>query len=131
SSIIRAMELVNDFSKFDGPVPRPAAEAFLKLLAPIAPYLTEELWHRYGNEGSIHLQRWPEYDQEKAEADRVVMVVQVNGKVRDRIEVSAEITKDEMTSLAIASERVKAYLNGGEPHKVIAVPPKLVNVVVR
>ena len=131
TAIARMMELVNDFSKFDGPVPRPAAEALLKLLAPIAPYITEELWHRYGNEGSIHLQRWPEYDQEKAEAERVVMVIQVNGKVRDRIEVSAEITKDEMTSLAIASERVKAYLNGGEPHKVIAVPPKLVNVVVR
>jgi leucyl-tRNA synthetase len=131
TAIARMMELVNEFSKLGGPVPRPAAEAFLKLLAPIAPFITEELWHRYGNEGSIHLQAWPEYDPAKAEADKVVMVIQVNGKVRDRVEVSAEITKDEMTSLAIASERVKAYLNGGEPHKVIAVPPKLVNVVVR
>ncbi|HVL50367.1 MAG TPA: leucine--tRNA ligase [Actinomycetota bacterium] len=131
TAIARMMELVNAFSKHGGPVPREAAEKFLRLLAPIAPFLTEELWHRYGNQGSIHQEPWPEYDAELAAVEKVTMVVQVNGKVRDRIDVPAEIAEEEMRSLALSSERVKEYLNGKQPVKVISVPPKLVNVVVR
>ncbi|MDQ4149256.1 MAG: leucine--tRNA ligase [Actinomycetota bacterium] len=129
TAIARMMELVNEFSKVGGPVPRPEAEAFLKLLAPIAPFITEELWHRYGNEGSIHLEQWPDYDESLAEATKVVMVVQVNGKVRDRVEVPAEITEEEMRAIALKSDRVRSYLDGGEPKKIITVPPKLVNLV--
>jgi len=123
------MELVNEFSKLNGPVPRPAAEAFLKLLAPVAPFLTEELWHRYGNEASIHLAAWPEYDENLIKAERVTMVIQVNGKVRDRAEVDAEISKEEMERIALNSEKVKAMSNGQTPERIIAVPPRLVNLV--
>ncbi|HLF70495.1 MAG TPA: leucine--tRNA ligase [Actinomycetota bacterium] len=129
TAIARLMELVNEFSKLGGPVPRDGAEAFLKLLAPIAPFITEELWHSYGNVDSIHLQRWPGFDQDLADQPRVVMVVQVDGKVRDRIEVAATITQDEMRTLALASEKIAGLLDGAEPSKVIVVPPKLVNLV--
>ncbi|MGQ0679503.1 MAG: leucine--tRNA ligase [Actinomycetota bacterium] len=130
TAIAKMMELMNVFSKLEGAVPRDAAENFLKLLAPVAPFITEELWHRYGNEGSIHQQSWPIFDEALAQARRAVMVVQVNGRVRDRIEVSPDISSEAMKDLALASDRVRPHLNGGEPRKVIAVPPKLVNIVV-
>ncbi len=105
-------------------------ETLLLLLAPIAPHITEELWHERGHSESIHLQSWPEADPEMAREDSVTMVVQVNGKVRDRIEVDAEIDETDAIELALASQRVQVYLDGGEPKKVIARPPNLVNVVV-
>lgn len=130
TAIARMMELVNEFSKLDGPVPREAAETFLKLLAPVAPFITEELWHRYGNEESIHLEEWPTYDESLLTTETVTMVVQVNGKVRDTLEVSPNIGEDEMRSLALASDKVRAHINGREPDRVIARPPKLINIVV-
>ncbi|MBW3591018.1 MAG: class I tRNA ligase family protein, partial [Actinobacteria bacterium] len=130
TAIAKMMELINAFYKLSGPVPRAAAETFLKLLAPVAPFITEELWHSYGNEGSIHKQRWPSYDEELAEVSKVTMVIQVNGKVRDKVEVTPDVTKEQMQQLALDSEKVQAYLNGNDPQKVISVPPKLVNVVV-
>jgi leucyl-tRNA synthetase len=107
-----------------------AVESLLLLLAPVAPFVTEELWHIRGGDSSIHLQPWPEADADLARDVTVTMVVQVNGKVRDRIEVDAAIEEEEATSLALASDRVQAYLDGGEPKKIIARPPKLINIVV-
>lgn len=130
TAIARLMELVNEFSRLGGPVPRESAETFLKMLAPFAPFIAEELWHRYGNETSIHEQAWPPYDESLASVDRVTMVIQVNGKVRDKTEVSSSITEEEMKTLALASEKARAHFDGAEPKKVIAVPPRLVNVVV-
>jgi len=130
TGIARLMELVNHFSKLGGPVPRASAETFLKLLAPIAPFIAEELWHRLDNIGSIHLAPWPEFDPIKAELEKVTMVVQVNGKVRDKMDVDASISREQMQELALSSQRVVALLQGQEPSKVIVVPPKLVNVVV-
>ena len=104
-------------------------ETLLKLLAPMAPYVTEEQWHRLGHEGSIHLERWPEYDPELAAEDEVTMVVQVDGKVRDTIQVPVGISEDEMRDMALASERVLAHLGGEEPAKVIAKPPRLISLV--
>ncbi|MDH3426220.1 MAG: hypothetical protein OEM22_06065, partial [Acidimicrobiia bacterium] len=75
-------------------------------------------------------QPWPEYDPALVVDDQVTMVVQVNGKVRDRFEVAADIGEDEAVALALGSEKIQGYLNGNEPKKVIARPPKLVNVVV-
>ncbi len=100
------------------------------MLAPVAPHITEELWHRRGHTESVHLESWPEADPELARDETVTMVVQVNGKVRDRIDVDPDIDEATAEALALASERVQAFMNGGEPKKVIAKPPKLVNVVV-
>ncbi|MGH2812094.1 MAG: leucine--tRNA ligase [Actinomycetota bacterium] len=129
TAVARMMELVNEFSKLDGPVPRSAAETFLKLLAPVAPYITEELWHRYGNTDSIHLEVWPVHDENLLATEMVTMIVQVNGKVRDRIDVPASIDEEQMKALALASDRVRRHLDGHEPRKVIVRPPHLVNLV--
>ena len=105
-------------------------DTLLLLLAPIAPFVAEEVWQLRGGEGSVHVQAWPEADPDIARDESVTMVVQVNGKVRDRIEVAVEIDEAEAIALALASERVQGFLEGGEPKKVIARPPKLVNIVV-
>jgi len=129
TAIARMMELVNVFSRIEGPIPRPAAEVFLKLFAPVAPFMAEELWRSYGNPKSIHLEAWPSFDPALAAVDQVTMVVQVNGKVRDRFEVAASISKEEMQTLALGSERVKALGGTNEPTKIVCVPPRLVNLV--
>ncbi|MDQ4144284.1 MAG: leucine--tRNA ligase [Actinomycetota bacterium] len=136
TAIARLQELVNQayrYRKVGGGHPqvlRELIEALLKMLAPFAPYLTEEQWHRLGHEGSIHLEAWPSFDPDLAEEDRVTMVVQINGKVRDTIDVEVEITEEEMRARALASEKVRGYLDGKEPTKVITRPPKLISFVV-
>ena len=107
-----------------------AVTTLLLLLAPIAPHVTEELWQRLGNDESIHLQEWPLADPKIAADEAVTLVVQVNGKVRDRIEVSPDIDEEAATAAALAAERVQPYLEDGEVQKVIARPPGLVNIVV-
>jgi leucyl-tRNA synthetase len=130
TAIARLMELLNAFSKGGGPVPREGAEVFLKLLAPIAPFITEELWHRNGHEGSIHKQSWPTYDEALLAEERTTMVIQVNGKVRDTVEVPVSIAPEEMQAIALYREKVIALLDGNVPAKIITVPPRLVNLVV-
>ncbi len=105
-----------------------AVDTLLKLLAPIAPHITEELWRR-DHETSIHRESWPEADPEVARDEVVTMVVQVNGKVRDRLEVPADISAEDAESLALGSEKIKSYTESGVK-KVITRPPNLVNVVV-
>jgi leucyl-tRNA synthetase len=135
TAIARLMELVNASYKYkaDGgsnaAVMRELVEALLKLLAPMAPYITEEQWHRFGNDGSIHFETWPSYDAALAAEETVTMVVQVNGKVRDTIDVSPDITEEDAVKLALGSEKVRAALDGGEPKRVIAKLPKLVSLV--
>ena len=107
-----------------------AVSILLLLLAPIAPHITEELWHRAGNTDSIHLQAWPDADSAVAADPTVTLVVQVNGKVRDRIEVDPDIDEEAVTAAAMASERIQTYLEQGEVQKVIARPPGLVNIVI-
>ncbi len=106
-----------------------AVDSLLLVMAPMVPHICAELWEmRRG--GNIHAEPWPAADEAKLVLETVTMVVQVNGKVRDRIEVAADIAEAEAEALALASERVQGYLDGGEPRRVIARPPKLVNVVV-
>ncbi len=107
-----------------------AIATLLLLLAPIAPHVTEELWHRLGGETSIHLEPWPVADPVAAAEDTVTMVIQVNGKVRDRIEVSAGISAEDAEAAALEAERVRPYLDAGEVRTIIARPPKIVNIVV-
>jgi len=99
------------------------------LLAPFAPHLAEELWERLGGPYSVHQQPWPAWDAAQVVAGTVTLVVQVNGKVRDRIQVPSDVDDDTVRALALASETVQRYLEGREPRQVIVVPGKLVNVV--
>jgi len=129
TAVARLFELNNALVGLER-VPREVAEAFVRMLAPMAPHIAEELWERLGHEPSVAHAPWPEYDPELAREDTVTMVVQVNGKVRDRIEVEVGISEAEARSVALGSERVRAFLSG-EPDKVILRLPGLVNVVVR
>ena len=108
-----------------------AVDSMLLLLAPMAPHITAELWERRrGVDADIHEERWPEADPELARPESATLVVQVNGKVRDRLEVDPDIGPDEAERLALASAKVQEQLAGASPAKVIARPPRLVNIVV-
>ncbi|MDP9233047.1 MAG: leucine--tRNA ligase, partial [Actinomycetota bacterium] len=135
TAIARLMELVNHGYRYQAEgrggraVTRELVETLLKLLAPMAPYITEEQWHRLGHETSIHKDAWPEFDEALAAEEEVTMIVQVNGKVRDTLSVSPDIDEAEMKELALSSDKVRTYLDGGEPSKVVIKPPKLVSLV--
>jgi leucyl-tRNA synthetase len=98
-------------------------------MAPMCPHITAELWERRRG-GHIHAESWPTADPAKLTLETVTMVVQVNGKVRDRIEVDAAVEESEAERLALGSEKIQAHLDGGEPRKVIVRAPNLVNLVV-
>jgi len=129
------MELYNEMAKArqqgaaGTPAWQEAVDIYLRMLAPVAPHISEELWERLGKPYSIHTQAWPEVDEEAAAQDQVTLVVQVNGKVRDRITVPADISQEEAQAAALASEAVQKLLDGKTPRQVIVVPGKLVNVV--
>jgi len=112
--------------------PHYMAKEFIKLLNPICPFFTEEIWEVvFGEKESISFAKWPEYDEAKLVSDTYTLVVQVNGKLRDRIEVSYDATNDEIQQIALNSEKVKAFTDGLSIVKVIVVPKKLVNIVVK
>ncbi len=105
-------------------------EGMLLMLAPIAPHITEELWEKIKPGcGSIHQQAWPEYDESMIVEDMVTLVIQVNGKVRDRLEMPAGTSKEEAEQSALAAPKVQSYLEGRQIRKVIVVPERLVNIV--
>ena len=107
-----------------------AIEAIVKLLAPIAPHVTEEIWRvTFANPESIHLQSWPEVDSAAAQDVQVTMVVQINGKLRARIEVPVDITAASAEATAKAAPRIIELLNGLTVRKVIVREPNLVNIV--
>ena len=128
TAVAKVHELVNHVTKA-GTCPRAVGEALALLLAPLAPHLAEELWSRLGHPPSVGLQVFPVADPALLVDDTVTLVVQVNGKVRDRVEVATSITAEEAEAAALASPKVQELLAGGAPRKVIARPPSLVNVV--
>jgi leucyl-tRNA synthetase len=128
--IAAVMELTNDLVREpEDPAARFAAETAVSLIQPYAPHIAEELWERFGHE-RLWEAPWPEADPALLERESVEVVLQVNGKLRDRLQVPASIGEEELVALARASERVQVHLNGGEPKKTIVVPGKLVNFVV-
>ncbi|HJU57308.1 MAG TPA: leucine--tRNA ligase [Actinomycetota bacterium] len=109
---------------------REAATTLVLLLAPLAPFIAEELWRDVlGNEASVHTESWPTFDEELAREERVTLVVQVDGKVRDRIDVAPDVGEDECRELALSSGKVGRALDGRDVQQVIVRPPRLVNVV--
>jgi leucyl-tRNA synthetase len=107
-----------------------AVENLLLLMAPEVPHLAEELWMELGQPYSIHNQPWPEFDPELAKEDEITLVIQVNGKVRDRVTVPADISEDAARQAALASEAAQRFMEGKSPREVIVVPGRLVNIVV-
>jgi leucyl-tRNA synthetase len=128
--IAAVMELTNEISRNpDDPGRRFAAETAVSLIQPYAPHLAEELWERLGHE-RLWEQPWPEADPALLERETFELVIQVNGKVRDRVQVAADTPEEELVELARSSERVQAHLDGKEIRQTIVVPRKLVNLVV-
>jgi leucyl-tRNA synthetase len=128
TAIARLTELNNALTKLDGGVPREAAESIVLMVAPMAPHIAEELWARMGHEESLVHADFPVADPALLVEDTVTCVVQVRGKVRDRLEVPSDITEDALRELALASPKVQAAVPDGN-HTVIVRAPKLVNVV--
>ena len=108
-----------------------AITSLMKLMSPVAVHLTEEAWHELGGQGSIHNQEWCKWDENLAKSSSITLVVQINGKVKDKIEVDEGLGQDELKEKALASEKVKALTDGKTIIKTIVVPKKLVNIVVK
>jgi len=128
---VNALYIYKEQPTADAEVGREAVEAILILLAPFAPHITEELWRELGHAESIHKQAWPEVDEAALVQDEVTVILQVNGKVRDRIQVAAEISAAELEKMVLVLPKVCEWTQGKAIVKVITVPGKLVNVVVK
>ncbi|MBQ1889368.1 MAG: class I tRNA ligase family protein, partial [Selenomonas sp.] len=110
---------------------REMAVNLVKMLAPFAPHITEELWSHLFGEGSVHQQKWPSYDEAAMKQDEIEIVLQINGKVRDKIMVSPDLTREAMEKAVMELPRAKELTEGKQIVKVICVPKKLVNIVVK
>ena len=128
TAIAQMMVFVNQATSADT-LPRSIVEPFVLALAPYAPHLAEELWQRLGGEGMVATAGWPEHDEALCIEDLITVVVQVNGKLRDRVEVARGTAKDELQRLALGTEGAQRFLEGKTPRKVIVVPDRLVNIV--
>ena len=134
TAIAKLMSLTNELHEHIGASDADVGEAvgvLVRMLAPMAPFITEELWHRLGNDEPILKAEWPRADASLVEVDTVTMIVQISGKVRDKIEVPADVSEDRMKELALGSDKVRAHLDGREIVKTVVVPPKLINIVAR
>lgn len=129
------MEFVNGLMKardtavVGTPAYREAIEMLALLLAPAAPHIAEEMWERLGKPYSVHTQPWPAWDADLAKEEEIVIPIQINGKVRDRLTVAPGMSEDALRAVALSSPRVQELLGGREPKKVIVVPDRMVNIV--
>ena len=137
TAVAAMMEMVNGLYKFKEShgiqateTWRFTLESLLQILAPFAPHITEELWHELGHTDTIHVNHWPKWDEKYLVNDVMTIIVQVNGKLRAKLELPADTDKDALEQAALADEKVCAYLDARTPRKVIYVPGKLVNIVV-
>jgi len=131
TAIAAVMELVNELSRagIEAPAARFAAETAASVIQPYAPHVAEELWERLGH-ARLWEQPWPSADESQLQRETFELVVQVNGKVRDRFEVDVNLPEEELVARATASPRVQAHIDGAKVRKTIVVPRKLVNFVV-
>ncbi len=138
------MELTNEIYRFDqaveknrsggdldAQVVREAFNALIPMLAPFAPHMSEELWESFGHSESLSQATWPEFNTELAREEEIEVAVQVNGKLRSRIFASANVSDDDLRAAALADDKVRAAADGGEVAKIIVVPRKLVNIVLK
>lgn len=131
TAISALMILLNEMEKNSQKLTKVDLGVFLRLLSPFAPFITEDLWKNIlGGKDSIHFSKWPEYDSEIMEDNSFVLIVQVNGKVRDQIEAEKGLSKNKAEKIALKSEKAKKYIMNKKPKKIIFVPDRLINIVV-
>ena len=136
TAISTIMELVNEMYRYKEGTVNPglfgaAIKDLIIMLAPFVPHVTEEMWEHLGYEGSVHDQNWPEYDEKALIKDTVEIVVQVNGKIKEKLDIAGGLSREEMEKTAMENEKVKGLIEGKNVVKVIAVPGKLINIVVK
>lgn len=136
TAISTIMELVNKMYRYKEGTVNPglfgaAIKDLIIMLAPFVPHVTEEMWEHLGYEGSVHDQNWPEYDEKALVKDTVEIVVQVNGKIKEKLDIAGGLSREEMEKTAMENEKVKGLIEGKNVVKVIAVPGKLINIVVK
>ena len=138
TAISRMMELVNGMYKYkesgirnqESGIWKECLETIPKLLSPYAPHFAEEMWERIGGKGLVMESEWPQFDPSMIKESQITIVVQVNGRVRDKLEVPAGTSMDQAKEMALGLPKIKQHLDGKEGRKVITVPDKLVNIVV-
>jgi leucyl-tRNA synthetase len=138
TAISAVMELVNDAYRYkdraktvNQPLVKKLVEDLLVILAPFGPHFTEELWKEIGKEDSVHIQKYPMWDEKALVLDEIEIVLQINGKVRDKVVVSKDATRDELEKMALESEKIQKMTEGKKIIKVITVPGKLINIVAK
>jgi leucyl-tRNA synthetase len=133
TAISQLMILLNEFEKKQNEFSNKHYDIFLKLLSPFAPFIAEEIWQSRCRASSvvrsIHLQKWPEYDPEKTKEKTFELIIQINGKKRDQLQISENLSEEEIKKLTISREKVKNYLGNKLPEKIIYVPRKIINIV--
>ena len=128
TAIAQMMIFINAVYK-ENVFPREYALGFVKILNPLAPHLAEELWEKLGHTNTISYEPWPTYDEAKTKESKVTLVVQINGKVRDKIEIEMGLDQEHIKELALNTPRIKELINNQPIKKVIVVPNKLVSIV--
>jgi len=134
TAVSAVMELVNGMYQYkekgnNAKVMAEAEDCLLLLLAPFVPHIAEELWHEIGHTDSVHAQSWPKVDESALSVDEVTVIVQINGKLKERVQVAINMDKEELENLVFALPKIQEAINGAQPKKVIHVPNKLVNIV--
>ncbi|MDD4333739.1 MAG: class I tRNA ligase family protein, partial [Candidatus Pacebacteria bacterium] len=130
TAISSFMEFLNFAEKRKEEVSLKTVKNILRLFNPFAPHMTQELWSLIKEEGYLHEEAWPSYDDELTVKEVMELVVQINGKVRDKIEVDSKLSKEELEKIALKSEKVKNWINEKEIKKLIFIPPKLISIVI-
>jgi leucyl-tRNA synthetase len=137
TAIAAVMELMNELSRFDDNsqqgkmVVREAIESIVLLLSPIVPHITQQLWYELGHDELLADKRWPLCDESALQRDEIEMVVQVNGKLRSKIDVAVNADNNTIEAIALEDEKIMANIEGKTVHKIIVVPGRLVNIVAR
>ena len=130
TAISAMMECLNKMQEKNVKLPKKYLEEFLKLLAPYAPFMTEELWQELGHKNSIHEEKWPKYNEKYLKQKEFELIVQINGKVRAKILMAVDISQAEAEKIVLNNERVKQFLEGKKPRKIIYVKNRLMNIVI-
>ena len=130
TAVSAMMEFTNSWQKDILEIRKEDFENFLKVLSLFAPHLIEELWEKSGHKNSIFLETWPKYDPKLIEEQIITFIIQVNGRVRGKIEIEAGITEEKAKKLALSEEKIKKWVGGKEIKKIIFVPNKLINIVI-
>ncbi len=130
TAVSSMMEFVNAWNVSETGLAKKDFEDFLKILSPFAPHLAEELWKNAGFKGLCCEQKWPKYNEKLIEQEKVLLIVQINGKVRDKIEISSGISQKEAEKIVLKSEKIKTWMGKRKSKKIIFVPNKLINIVI-